>query len=71
MANEQSRTAESHMLDVLAMIGLLLLSAGAFWAWKPAGLIVPGALILVFVASAARRERVARVAQAKREEGQQ
>lgn len=38
------------------VIGLALLSAGAFWAWPPAGLIAPG-LVLLYVALAGDTER--------------
>lgn len=27
-------------------VGLALLSAGCFWAWPPAGLIAPGAVLI-------------------------
>lgn len=36
--------------NALALAGLLLLTAGAAWAWPPAGLLVPGA-VLFFGAS--------------------
>lgn len=34
--------------DILALVGLLLLSAGAFWIYAPAGLVVPGVVLLWF-----------------------
>lgn len=39
------------------VLGLLLLSAGSFWAWPPAGLIAPG-LVLLYVALAGDTERM-------------
>lgn len=32
--------------DVLGVIGLILLSVGAWMAYRPAGLIVPGVLLI-------------------------
>lgn len=36
--------------DLLAVVGLLLVASGCWMAWRPLGLIVPGALILAAVA---------------------
>ena len=33
--------------DVIAALGLALLSAGLVWVWWPLALIIPGALLLV------------------------
>ena len=33
--------------DVLALIGLLLFTAGLGWAWRPLWLIVPGVALLL------------------------
>lgn len=34
--------------DALALVALLMLAVGSAIAWPPAGLIVPGALLLVY-----------------------
>lgn len=36
------------LFDVLALVGVLCLSAGAYWIYAPMGLIVLGALVLCF-----------------------
>ena len=41
--------------DILALLGLLLLAAGLYFAWPPLALIVPGALLFVVAMVGARR----------------
>jgi len=54
--SDQSAGRKSVWPDLAALLGLALLSYGAWRAWPPAGFIVAGVLLLVFaiVAGAAR-----------------
>lgn len=41
--------------DAIAVVGLALLTAGSYFVFAPAGLIVPGVLLLAFGVVGARR----------------
>ena len=45
------------LIDAVALVGLTLLTAGAYLAYPPAGLIVPGAALLAGAVLAALRSR--------------
>lgn len=45
------------LLDLIALLGLLLIAAGAGWVYPPAGLIVAGVEALVVGVSARAEER--------------
>lgn len=52
------RVAKIDPLDVLALIGLGLLSWGLWWIWPPLAPLVVGTLILVAVVYRARQVNV-------------
>lgn len=43
-------------IDIVALIGLALVTAGAALVYLPAGLIVPGVLLLTYAVAASRTE---------------
>ena len=52
--------------DVLALVGLALLTAGGWLVWPPAGLLVPGAGLLIIGVIGAGRSNPAPARKEKR-----
>lgn len=54
--NEQRRAKRAELVaDLCAIVGLVMLSVGAWQVYEPAGLIVPGAVLLVIGVGGALR----------------
>jgi hypothetical protein len=45
-------------LDIVALVGLVLVTIGAGMAWLPAAFLVSGALLLLYAIAASRGEAV-------------
>lgn len=54
MSDVEARPSRIDPLDLVALVGLVLLSGGIWWIYKPAALIVVGVVLLFYAFFIAR-----------------